>query len=97
MGRGPLIGILPLLPRRRHLVQTFEIAHSRHFLFIPTNDFGSVFQNLLDRRIYETSILATCLLFFFPFFISLISLTFFDAQKPFVGECSHVIILSVFC
>jgi hypothetical protein len=68
--------------------------YSRSVLFQRTNNFGSVFTNRLDRRIYKTKFPIHVSFGFFspPFSISLIS-NFSSTLKTFAGECSHVITL----
>jgi len=75
--------LLKPLEQRLFDVTSFRLSkylYSRSVLFISTNNFGSVFPDRLDRRIYETKF-STQVSFFCSVHISLITLTFFLMLK----------------
>jgi hypothetical protein len=66
---------LLLKPLKQRLIDviSFRLSKSlcsRSVLFKSTNNFGSVFTHLLNRRIYETKFPTHTSAFFFPFSIS---------------------------
>jgi hypothetical protein len=98
---------LLLKPLKHRLigVASFKLPISLYFQFVlfkRTDNFGSGFTNLLDRKIYETKCPTN---FGFgstpppPFSISLITLTFPLTLKtlPFIRDCNHVITSPVCC
>jgi hypothetical protein len=90
MKRGPLTGTLSLLCSSKLIKQlhidiiSFRLSKSlypRYVLFKRTNNFGSVFTNRLDRRIYKTKF-PTQVSFFLPIFcFSKSSIFYFDDQN----------------
>ena len=87
--RGPLTGTLSLLlltalQHRLDDATSFRLSKSLYYQSVPfkrTNNFGSVFTNLLDRRIYETKSPIHFGHFFFLCLFVVSRCLFFDAQK----------------
>jgi len=91
--RGPLIGTLSLLACFNHFkpcpidVTSFRLSnslYSRSFLFRHSSNFGSIFPNLLSRRIYETNVKETAAIFS-TFSICRNNLTFPTTPKIFLS------------
>ena len=95
MRTGPLTGTFSLLSClnyfKKGLIDITPFRHSKSLyspsvLFTGTNNFGSVFPNPLDRRIYVTKF-PTHLSFIFSIFsISLITLAVSGRFHPFIGH-----------
>jgi hypothetical protein len=102
MRRGPFTGtLLSCLNFTQHLIDVTsfrlsELLYSGSILFKHTNNFGSVFPNLLDHRIYKTK-LPTHISFLFSIFYLLYDFNVsFNAQKlPLIRDYSQVIMLPV--
>ena len=90
MRKGPLSGTLSLLlltPLQQRPIDatSFRLSKSLYYQSVPfkrTNNFGSVFSNLLDRRIYETKFPIHFGYLFFPDPLSICRIPLsFDAQN----------------
>jgi hypothetical protein len=91
MRKGPLTGTLSLLlltPLQQRPIDatSFRLSKSLYYQSVPfkrTNNFGSVFSNLLDRRIYETKFPIHFGYLFFPTLCLFVVLLFPSTLKTF--------------